>query len=205
MSDVKLSKTLSYVLRHHAPEMQFTLLPGGYVPVSELLAHPMFKNYTLNDVERVVCENQKKRFSIKEDSERGKLIAANQGHSFTVEEPELVPISDPALYRVVVHGTYFKAWENIQKEGLKRMNRTHIHFAKGEPRDSEVISGMRGSCELMIFINLQKAMTDGIPFFISKNDVILSPGDSSGCIPVTYFSEVIQRRPRRRIEFAPPQ
>lgn len=33
-----------------------------------------------------------------------------------VEEPELVPISNPALYPVVVHGTYFKAWENIQKE-----------------------------------------------------------------------------------------
>merc|ERR1719203_2195803 len=34
----------------------------------------------------------------------------------------------------IVHGTYRKAWvEYIQKEGLCRMKRNHIHFAPGLP------------------------------------------------------------------------
>lgn len=206
MSDTRLSKTLSFVLRHKAPELGLTILPGGYIPVAELLAHHMFRRYSREDIVRVVDQNQKKRFDLKSDPVKGDLIAANQGHSYTVEDPELTPITDPSLFPVVVHGTYFKAWEHIKKEGLKRMNRTHIHFAQGVPGDSEeVISGMRGSCELMIYIDLEKSLKDGLLFFVSKNGVILSPGDSSGCISPSYFSDVIQRRPRRQIEFEVPR
>ncbi|XP_071832512.1 tRNA 2'-phosphotransferase 1-like [Apostichopus japonicus] len=205
MSDTSLSKTLSFVLRHKAPELGFTILPGGYIPVDEILAHHMFRRYSKDDIVRVVNQNQKKRFDMKVDPGRGDLIAANQGHSFLVEDPELEPITDSALFPVVVHGTYFKAWEHIKTEGLKKMNRTHIHFAQGEPGDGEVISGMRGSCQLMIYINLEKALSDGLSFFVSKNGVVLSPGDPSGCISPSYFSDVVQSRPRRRMEFEVPR
>ncbi|PIK40032.1 putative tRNA 2'-phosphotransferase 1 [Apostichopus japonicus] len=172
MSDTSLSKTLSFVLRHKAPELGFTILPGGYIPVDEILAHHMFRRYSKDDIVRVVNQNQKKRFDMKVDPGRGDLIAANQGHSFL---------------------------------GLKKMNRTHIHFAQGEPGDGEVISGMRGSCQLMIYINLEKALSDGLSFFVSKNGVVLSPGDPSGCISPSYFSDVVQSRPRDvSVPLAPP-
>jgi RNA:NAD 2'-phosphotransferase (TPT1/KptA family) len=43
---------------------------------------------------------------------------------------------------VCVHGTTEKAWDIIQKEGLKPMTRNHIHFATGLPKEDGVISGL---------------------------------------------------------------
>merc|ERR1711862_840156 len=77
----------------------------------------------------------------------------------------------------VIHGTNFKAWNEIQKTGLSRMKRNYIHFAAGEPGSEGVISGMRACAQVYIYIDLHKAMEDGIKFFRSANNVILSPGD----------------------------
>jgi RNA:NAD 2'-phosphotransferase (TPT1/KptA family) len=38
------------------------------------------------------------------------------------------------------------------------MNRLHIHFSPGEAGDSQVVSGMRSSCELYIYIDAEKAL-----------------------------------------------
>ncbi len=52
-----------------------------------------------------------------------------------------------------------------------------IDMAIGMPGKKGVISGMRGSCEVVIEINMVKAIRQGkIPFFISENQVILTPG-----------------------------
>jgi len=38
------------------------------------------------------------------------------------------------------------------------MNRIHIHFAPGEPGEKEVISGMRNSAEIYIYVDIAKAL-----------------------------------------------
>jgi 2'-phosphotransferase len=47
---------------------------------------------------------------------------------------------------MIVHGTYFNAWDLIKDTGLKTMARNHVHFAIGMPGDKSVISGMRNTC-----------------------------------------------------------
>jgi len=71
-----------------------------------------------------------------------------QGHTLGHVEDELLleKITDPTLYPVVVHGTYYEAWNLIKDTGLKTMARNHIHFAIGLPGEKEVISGMRNTC-----------------------------------------------------------
>lgn len=54
------------------------------------------------------------------------------------------------------------------------MSRNHIHFAPGMPKEEGVVSGMRGSCDVIIQIDLKAAMKDGIEFYISSNNVILT-------------------------------
>lgn len=44
------------------------------------------------------------------------------------------------------------------------MKRQHIHFSKGLPGESGVISGMRKSSQVLIYINAKKAM-DGLIIF----------------------------------------
>lgn len=51
-------------------------------------------------------------------------------------------------------------------------------MAIGMPGQKSVISGMRLSSEVVIEVNMARAMIEGgIRFFISKNGVILSPGN----------------------------
>uniref|UniRef100_V9LC56 tRNA 2'-phosphotransferase 1 n=1 Tax=Callorhinchus milii TaxID=7868 RepID=V9LC56_CALMI len=79
------------------------------------------------------------------------------------------------------------------------MSRTHIHLAPGLPGDGNLVSGMRQDCELAIFIDLRRALSDGIPFFWSANKVILTPGNESGLLPPSLFQRVVQLKPNRRL------
>ena len=54
------------------------------------------------------------------------------------------------------------------------MSRQHIHFANGIPGESEVIRGMRKSCQVINHLDLTKANESGLTFYLSKNNVILS-------------------------------
>jgi 2'-phosphotransferase len=134
-------------------------------------------------------------------------IRANQGHSIDFIDPyqllELLSSGELVSLPTVVHGTYYPAWDLIKTGGLNRMTRQHIHFATGLPPTSKtpdgaeingVISGMRQTAEVRIFIDTRKCADDGIPFFRSANGVILTSGkDDCGILPTEYFSYVTDR------------
>lgn len=109
---------------------------------------------------------------------------------------DLDPILEASEAPVVIHGTYKKYWEKIKHEGLSHMSRMHIHFAPGEPGKEEVISGMRKSADLYIYIDMPKALADGLKFYRSSNNVILSPGNENGLILPKYFSKVADKHGR---------
>jgi len=140
------------------------------------------------------------------------LIRANQGHSIAVEnEGLLTPITSENLPTIVVHGTTHGAWPLIVSSGgLKRMGRTHVHFASGlpagfksvtestadegeSPTAAPVISGMRNSSSVLVYVDIKKAMDGGINFWKSENGVILSEGNEEGLIKLEYFKSVEDR------------
>jgi len=189
--NVRLSKSLAWLLRHNAESEGFTFLDGGYLPVLEVLKHRRFEGFTVADVEEVVQSCSKQRYALSTGVNGELLIRANQGHSIKNVEVDLEEITDPDAAPKVVHGTNFKAWNDIQKTGLSRMKRNHIHFAAGELGADGVISGMRSSAQVYIYIDVHKAMKDGgIQFFRSANNVILSPGNADGIIESRYFKTV---------------
>ncbi|XP_042862520.1 tRNA 2'-phosphotransferase 1-like isoform X2 [Penaeus japonicus] len=190
---VKVSKALSWLLRHGAAKEGLELLPGGWAKLDDVLKRPKFKRVTLQDIKEIVASCPKQRFGLKEDS-GVYYIKANQGHSIQVEDPELTEVTLEDGVPEVVHGTYYRHWPSIREQGLSRMNRTHIHFAPGLPGDSGVISGMRSSCQLYIWINLPKALADDIKFFKSANNVILCSGNKEGILPLKYFSKVVDKK-----------
>lgn len=194
---VQLSKALSYILRHGAAKEGLEM-SEGFVFVDDLLKLRQFKKYSEDDVKRVVADNDKKRFALRNDPVTNRLqIRANQGHTMQVDDLELDPITDHTETSVVVHGTYRDCWPQIKAQGLSKMSRNHIHFAPGEPGKEGVISGMRRSCEVLIFINLEKAISDGFKFYRSANNVILCPGNEQGFLPSRYFQRVVQTRPSK--------
>jgi hypothetical protein len=94
-----------------------------------------------------------------------------------------------------VHGTYWRAWERIRTLGLSRMTRNHIHFAQGVPGTAGVISGMRASAEVLVFLDVPAALAAGIPLFRSANGVLLSPGlGPAGTILPSFFARAVDAR-----------
>ena len=120
--------------------------------------------YSLQDVERVVKHNEKQRFAMKRIGGEW-AIRANQGHSISGVNPDLTPIvigqniQDYPKY--VVHATYFKFWGSILSQGLSRMSRNQIHFAKGKREIGQMgeIPGMRKDCDVYIFVDMEQAIT----------------------------------------------
>lgn len=178
-----LSKRLSTVLRHRALELKLPISDEGYIPIDILLKHQWFQGVTRDEIEFIVVNNDKKRFAIDGDQ-----IRATQGHSIELKAPILTPITieNADEYPVILHGGYFKTWPLIKKTGLNKMGRTHIHLAKG--KFGEVKSGVRKSVEVLIYIDLKKALEAGLEFFESDNGVVLCEGP----IPSEYFSHVIR-------------
>ena len=137
------------------------------------------------------------------------LIRANQGHSLKVEADGLLsPITVADMPETTVHGTTHSAWPLIVASGgLRTMKRNHVHFASGLPagfksimEDGEaamdappVVSGMRKSSTVLVFLDVAKAMEAGIKFWRSDNGVILSEGNADGLMPMEFFKRVEDR------------
>jgi 2'-phosphotransferase len=187
----RVSKALSYALRHGVIKLGLTMDDEGYVKLDELLKHPgisALKGMSYTQIEYVVDTNEKQRFTLKTEQQTV-FIRANQGHSKEVgqkidDEQHLTKIVTP--YEVCVHGTNKKALSAIMRDGLSPMRRKHVHFAKGTNDNSEVISGMRQNSSVKIYIDMARAMEDGIEFYESDNGVILC----SQTVGPEYFSEI---------------
>ncbi|XP_013748169.1 tRNA 2'-phosphotransferase 1-like isoform X1 [Brassica napus] len=203
-----LGRLLTRILRHMATELRLNMRGDGFVKVGDLLqlnlktsANVQLKSHTVDEIREAVRRDNKQRFSLVE--ENGELlIRANQGHSITTVESEklLKPILSPEEAPVCVHGTYRKNLESILASGLKRMNRLHVHFSCGLPTDGEVISGMRRNVNVLIFLDIKKALEDGIAFYVSDNKVILTEG-IDGVVPVDYFHKIESWPSRQPIPF----
>jgi 2'-phosphotransferase len=188
MKDSDLSRALAYVLRHGARREGFVLLKGGYLAVDDILNHKKFRNLCdERDIRRIVACDSKRRYSLTQKN-GNLLIRAEQGHSIEIEDDGslLTLIESPP--KNVIHGTSADNWALIKTLGLSRMNRNHIHFCE----TMESTSGFRKSSTVAIVIDVALAMKDGIQFFRSKNDVILSSGDSNGVLLPKYFHYVIK-------------
>merc|ERR1719498_1697424 len=151
---------------------------------------------TVEDLHMIVEENEKNRFQLWQCPHTLKeMIRARQGHSIGPPHIDhtlldITEILDTNALTLCVHGTYRKNLDAILKNGLSRMTRQHIHMAKG--LFGEVKSGYRRDCNVMISIDVEKAMKEGgLKFYEAGNGVILSEGDENGCIPARYFKEVV--------------
>lgn len=187
---VKISKSLSYNLRHQLSK--FGAPSDGFVPVTEI---QRVTHSSLEDIEYVVNNNDKQRFCLRNIN--GTLfIRANQGHTKQIIDAKKVleEITEPFEY--CVHGTYSKNLSSIIEIGLNKMSRDFIHCASSP----DAKSGCRKDCDIMIGINMQKAMIDGIKFYISENNVILTSG-IEGSLSSKYFNFVHNIKTRENISF----
>lgn len=172
--DKRLSKQLSYVLRHKPESIGVTLDAQGWAKIDELLPklkYPMSRE----TLDRVVRENDKKRFSISLD---GKRIRANQGHSIAIDLG-LAPATPPD---VLYHGTATRFLDAIFEQGLVKKSRQHVHLSLDTHTANKV--GARHGKVFILRIDSAQMAKDGYVFFRSDNGVWLTDH-----VPVKYLSK----------------
>ena len=200
-TEVRISKALTFLLRHGDSDEELALKYDKYggVDINGILQTKQLKGVTRESIYKIVESNSKKRFTIYFDEDEVERICAAQGHSFHVEPylSEKITRDNLESLRInpetLVHGTYKECLEPIMAEGLSRMGRNNIHFGLDIPEFGEVISGMRKSCNVIIFIDILAALDDGFVFILSNNRVVLTPGNEEGYLPVKYFSKIVDR------------
>lgn len=163
---VKKSKWLSKHLRHSPEKVGLKLEEGGWVLVADLLEAAKRNHMAMSceQLEEVVADNNKQRFSFSED---GLKIRANQGHSVEVDLG-LEATTPPA---VLLHGTGAQNRVSILERGIEKGRRHHVHLSRDIETARQV--GGRHGRPFVFRVDAAQMHADGIQFFVSDNGVWL--------------------------------
>jgi putative RNA 2'-phosphotransferase len=165
---VRISKLLSFGLRHNPRALGFELDAAGWASVDVLLGALAASGEVLSreELEEVVRTSDKQRFALSADGAR---IRANQGHSVDVDL-ELPPRDPPEwLY----HGTVDRFLVGIRNAGLLRGARNFVHLSADEPT-ARVVAKRRKGSPVILTVRAAEMRANGHVFHISANGVWLT-------------------------------
>ena len=169
MDYLKLSKEISYALRHAPWEYELELDEKGFVPVVQLLdalneGGGYSRDVTVEDLESIVHNSDKKRHEI-----IGDRIRAIYGHSI----PGKVNYDSSTPPVILYHGTARKFTERIMAEGLKPMSRQYVHLSTDV--DTALQVGLRRDSSPVLFeVDAESARIDGLDFYRGNDKVWLA-------------------------------
>jgi putative RNA 2'-phosphotransferase len=163
----RISKTLSYWLRHRPEAAGLALDPSGWAPVDEVLAALAAAGLGggREELAAVVAGSDKNRFELSAD---GALIRARQGHSVAVDLDWPATAPPGHLY----HGTVARFLDAILAEGLRPMNRHHVHLSP-DPETAGKVGARRGAA-VILRVAAGRMAADGHVFRLSGNGVWLA-------------------------------
>jgi putative RNA 2'-phosphotransferase len=179
MNQKKISKFLSYVLRHNPSAIDLKLDNQGWASIEQLLQQLEHHKRPIshNELLEVVKNNNKQRFKI---NETGLYIRANQGHSIPIDLG-LEPMVPPML---LYHGTAQKNKQSILEFGLQKRNRHQVHLSSQYSTALQV--GSRHGKPLIFAVDTQAMQEAGHLFYQSDNGVWLTEH-----VPSQYLKEQI--------------
>ncbi|MEU0830573.1 RNA 2'-phosphotransferase [Streptomyces sp. NPDC056231] len=162
---VKVSKYLAKHLRHQPERIGIRLDPNGWVTIDELLRAAARHGFPITraELDHVVAANDKQRYAIE-----GDRIRASQGHTVPVDLG-LSP-SEPPAY--LYHGTVGRALDAIRTEGLRPMNRLHVHLSAD--RETATRVGARRGRPVVLSVDAGAMHRAGHLFYVSANGVWLT-------------------------------
>jgi 2'-phosphotransferase len=175
------SKRLSYVLRHGAVDHGIAVDAEGWVSVEDVTR---LTRASLGEMRRIASACPKQRFEIRGD---GRFIRCVQGHTM----PEVQISLPPFTHGLIVHGTTRQAWQTIRVEGLRAMNRSHIHFAQHADQ-------VRKGSSVLIWVDAEASTAKGVSFGVASNGIVLT----KDVLHPSHFVKVDQVGQRRRSDDA---
>lgn len=166
MDSEKISKYLSYILRHNPAAANLELDHQGWADLQELILNSDASyQLTKEKIMEVVATSDKKRFALSDDHSK---IRANQGHSINVD----LKLEEAVPPELLYHGTATRFLANIEREGLLPMKRHHVHLTRDVGIARQV--GSRYGIPVILAIRSGEMHRQGIPFYRSQNGVWLT-------------------------------
>lgn len=164
----KLSKEVSYALRHAPWEYELEMDEEGWVSIEQLLralsTADEFKKVTQKDLAIMIDKSDKKRHEIKNNK-----IRAFYGHSIPMRITKNKKTPPDKLY----HGTARRFIESIKQNGLLPMSRQYVHLSADIDTATKV--GCRhGNLPCILEIDAKKAYEDGVGFYHGNEKVWLA-------------------------------
>ena len=175
---VKLSKRLSFLLRHHPEAEDLVLDEEGFtLRTVEELAERL--DVSPKEIYRVVETDPKGRFSLRDGR-----IRANYGHSISVGRTMLAqrsPASIDDLPGELYHGTAPRNVSAIRNEGLTAQGRQMVHLSTSVEEARRV--GRRHAPTPRIFvIDVQNALESDVKMWKAGPETVLSTRIPPNCI-----------------------
>ncbi len=179
MNTIKLSKLVSYILRHKPEDYGITLDDEGWVVIPVLIKqitkqHKEYAEINKGSFEQITKQSGKQRFEIKDNR-----IRAFYGHSIEAKIVRDKSCPPDVLY----HGTPTDAAELILKDGLKPMNRQNVHMSSDE-KTAEIVAKRWHSDYLILKVDAKRAFEDGVNFYEGNENIWLAD-----FIPNQYIRE----------------
>ena len=169
MDYVKLSKELSYALRHAPWEYELELDNHGFVPVQQLI-DAINENgrydrpVTLNDLIQILEKSDKKRHEL-----QGDKIRALYGHSVPTRISKEIIVPPEVLY----HGAPHKALGSIMRDGLKPMGRQYVHLSV-DSKTAVQVGKRKDENPVILIIEAANAHNNGVTFYQGNAKVVLA-------------------------------
>jgi len=160
-SQVKVSKFLSFVMRHGPQDYGLSLDKHGFVEFKTVLEiiKRRFPGLDEEDLKFIVANDSKRRFQID-----GQRIRARYGHSVDVEPlEECLNIPD-----VLFHGTSPNSLSSILKEGLKPGKRRFVHLSLNV-EEALKVGRRKDISPVVLKIDAKRASQDGLIFWKEAN------------------------------------
>jgi putative RNA 2'-phosphotransferase len=166
IDDRRVSKLLSYVLRHPPAAGGVTLDAQGWAQIDALLAGLGARGEVLDraDVERIVATDGKARYAISADGQR---IRASQGHSIDIDLGYAPAVPPAELF----HGTAQRFLASILATGLERRARHHVHLTAALAT-ARAVGGRHGRPAVLV-VDAARMHADGHAFYVTPNGVWL--------------------------------
>lgn len=169
MDKTKLSKTISYILRHHPEDFDLKLAADASVKTDEMLQalRKKFDNISKNDLIQLVQNDSKGRFSFLDDKKR---IRASYGHSIDGVNPDYRAVKPP---EILYHGSRPEVKKKILASGLKPMSRNYVHLSSGV-KEAKKVAYRRTKKPIIFKIKAFQANQAGQNFYKTAADIYLT-------------------------------
>jgi len=168
MDYIRLSKELSYALRHAPWEYELELDEKGWVDVEQLISSlredKKWTNVSIEDIKKSMEVSDKKRLEICE----GK-IRALYGHSI----PQKIVKVNEEPPEVLYHGTARRFLDSIITVGLIPKGRQYVHLSSDTATAMQVGKRRDGS-PMILKIDAGKAWREGVRFYHGNETIWLA-------------------------------